>query len=123
MQKERLSKIIWQKFKNNKLALSGGIIIVFLILLAVFAPVISPYSPNDQNLSERLLSPGQKHLLGTDELGRDVLSRIIWGSRVSLSVGFIAIAIATFIGITLGAFAGYFGGVIDNIIMRFVDIV
>ena len=94
----------------------------FLFILAVFAPWISPYNHNDINVDHILERPSWDHWLGTDELGRDVLSRVVWGTRISLAVGFVAVGIATLIGITLGSLAGYYGGWIDIIIMRFVDI-
>ncbi|MFH1073790.1 MAG: ABC transporter permease [Candidatus Firestonebacteria bacterium] len=112
----------WEKLKRNKLALFGAFIIVVLSILAVFAPMITPFSPEEQNISERLLAPGSKHLCGTDELGRDIFSRMLSGARVSLSVGFIAVIISTIIGILIGAAAGYYGGWIDGFLMRFVDI-
>ena len=93
-----------------------------LFIIAVSAPLISPYNPNDIDRKHILEPPGVHHLLGTDDLGRDVLSRMIWGARISLAVGFVAIGIATIIGIILGAISGYYGGWSDSIIMRFIDI-
>ena len=122
MQEEKLSKIIWERFRRNKLALGGGILVLLLFVIAFLAPLISPYDPGDINVKNILLAPNKTHLLGTDELGRDVLSRMIWASRVSLKVGFIAMGIAFFIAIILGSLAGYYGGRIDNLIMRLVDI-
>jgi len=112
---------IWGKLKQNKLALSGASVIILLSVLAIFAPLIAPFSPEEQNIAERLLAPGAKHLCGTDEFGRDVFSRMLSGARVSLSVGFIAVIISTIIGILIGAAAGYFGGWVDSVLMRFVD--
>jgi len=122
MQEERLSRIIWRRFRKNKLALGGGILVLFLFIIAFLAPLISPHDPGDINVKNILLSPGKTHPLGTDELGRDILSRMIWASRISLKVGFVAMGIAVLIGIILGSLAGYYGGKIDNLIMRFVDI-
>ncbi len=113
---------MWQKLKHNKLALSGLMIITILVAIAIFAPKIVPYEPTSQNIIERLQKPSAKHLLGTDELGRDVLSRIIYGARISLSVGFIAVGISVIIGVFFGAIAGFYGRWIDSLIMRFVDI-
>lgn len=93
-----------------------------LFIIAVSAPLISPYNPNDIDRKHILEPPGMHHLLGTDDLGRDVLSRMIWGARISLAVGFVAIGIATLIGMILGAISGYYGGWPDRIIMRFIDI-
>jgi peptide/nickel transport system permease protein len=113
---------MWQKLKNNRLAVSGLIIIAILVAVALLAHKIVPYEPTSQNIMERLQKPSLKHLLGTDELGRDVLSRIIYGARISLSVGFIAVGISVIIGVFLGALAGFYGRWIDSLIMRFVDI-
>ncbi len=107
---------------KNKLALMGGIVVVVLFVVSVFAPVLSPYDPDAIHVNEILMPPSRQHILGTDELGRDVLSRMIWGSRISLKVGFVAVGIAILIGVIVGSAAGYYGGWIDSILMRFVDI-
>lgn len=107
---------------RNKLAVVGLVIILSLLLMAIFAPVIAPYHYDLQNLKSSNLLPCKDHLLGTDNFGRDILSRIIYGSRISLLVGFVAVGIGVLIGGSLGAIAGYYGDVIDNIIMRFIDI-
>ncbi len=99
----------------------GGIVVVALFVVSFLAPVISPYNPDTINVKEILMPPSPRHLFGTDELGRDVLSRMIWGSRISLKVGFVAVGIAVIIGIIIGAAAGYYGGWIDDLLMRFVD--
>ena len=117
-----LRKIIWQRFSRNKLSLSGGVIVLTLFLVALFSPIISPYNPDDIDRKQILEPPGLKHPFGTDDLGRDVFSRMIYGSKISLSVGFVAVGIATFIGIVLGAIAGYYGGWLDKLLMRFIDI-
>ncbi|HBI23364.1 MAG TPA: peptide ABC transporter permease, partial [Nitrospiraceae bacterium] len=106
----------------NHLAVLGGIIVFFLFLIAILAPLVSPYDPNSIDVKNILEPPSIKHPFGTDDLGRDILSRIIWGSRISLAVGFVAVGIATVIGIILGAVSGYYGSWIDSVIMRFVDI-
>jgi peptide/nickel transport system permease protein len=95
---------------------------LILIFIAIFSNIISPYEPNRQNLVQRLLPPTKQFIMGTDDLGRDVFSRIIYGSRVSLTVGAVAVGISMFIGIILGLVSGYYGGIIDSIIMRLVDI-
>jgi peptide/nickel transport system permease protein len=118
----RLAKIIWARFSRNKLSLTGAAIVIALISAALLAPVISPYDPMTINVHNVISPPSLKHPFGTDDLGRDVLSRIILGSRVSLSVGFVAVGLAILIGIIIGSVAGYYGGVIDAILMRFVDI-
>ena len=100
----------------------GGVIVVLLFLLAaIFAPVLTPHDPYEQDLNARLQHPSRSHLLGTDELGRDLLTRIIYGTRISLMVGVVAVSIAGIIGMGLGLIAGYFGGWINIIIMRFTD--
>lgn len=100
-------------------------VIIFMFVVAIFAPLIAPYEPDKINLAPeaRLSPPSQEHLLGTDDLGRDVLSRMVYGARISLSVGFVAVAISLVIGIILGAISGYYGGSVDAVIMRFVEIV
>jgi len=115
--------LTWIRFKKNKLALIGLAIIFLMIFVAIFAPVVAPYSPIEQNLKERLQPPSLKHLFGTDEFGRDIFSRVIYGSRTALMVGIIVAAISAAIGVTLGLISGYFGGIVDEVIMRLVDIV
>jgi peptide/nickel transport system permease protein len=117
--------IAMRQFKRNKPALVGLGIIIVLYLVALLAPLIAPHDPIQQIDIARLRyqPPGGEYLLGTDRFGRDVLSRIIYGSRISLSIGFVATAISVTIGTLLGASAGYFGGRIDSLIMRFTDVV
>jgi len=117
------AKITWNKLKRNKLAVFGTIILSLLILLSIIAPIISPYGRDTVDLLNIESAPTAKHILGTDELGRDIFTRIIYGGQVSLSVGVLATLIQLAIGISLGAIAGYFGGITDKIIMRFVDII
>jgi len=102
-------------------AIFGAAVILLLILVAVFADLIAPYDPYQQNLREALQQPSSAHLLGTDALGRDTLSRIIYGSRTSLAVGFVSVAVAGLIGMALGLLAGYFGGLLNMLIMRSID--
>jgi len=118
-----MKRSFWQKFRKKKLALTGAAIVLTLILLSIAAPLLAPYDPQAQDLSQRLKPPSSIHWLGTDEYGRDVLSRMLYGGRVSLSVGFVAVGISLVIGVFLGAIAGYFGGWVDQLIMRTVDIV
>ncbi len=115
-------RLFWRRFKRNRLAVAGGIIVISLFFVAIFAPYLSPYDPNEIDVSSILLPPSLDHPFGTDELGRDVLSRMIWGARISLQVGFVAVGIAVVIGVVLGAIAGYYGGMVDSLVMRFVDI-
>ncbi len=107
---------------GNPLTLSGLIIVGILVFTAIFAPVLAPYDPQKIDTYHVLEPPCSAHLLGTDGLGRDCLSRLIYGSRISLLVGFVAVGIATFVGTVLGAIAGYYGKWVDSLIMRFVDI-
>ncbi len=106
---------------KNKLAIFGLIVLSFFVLVAIFAPVIAPYDPGEIVEIEPL-PPSFKHLFGTDDLGRDLFSRAIYGARISLTVGIVAVTISILIGTLLGAAAGYFGGLIDGFIMRFVDV-
>jgi len=112
----------FRRIKKDRLAVSGGILVILLFLCSSLAPIIVPYDPGEINVREVISPPSMKHLMGTDQLGRDVLSRVIWGSRISLKVGFIAVGIAALIGMILGAVSGYYGGWVDSLIMRFVDI-
>jgi len=162
--------LVWRRFKKDRLAMAGLVVVVLLFLVAIFAPLLAnnkplylrwegksyfpiffryrelvgvdfkelaenlsegdfiifppvPYSPTEINLFETFQAPSRKHWLGTDDRGRDVLARMIWGSRVSLSVGFVAVGIYVVIGIILGALAGYYGGWIDNLISRLIEVV
>jgi peptide/nickel transport system permease protein len=114
--------IFWRRFRSNRLAAAGGIVVAALVILAVFAPFFSPYDPDHIDREHILEPPGIDHPLGTDDLGRDVLSRMIFGSRISLAVGFVAVGIASLIGMAFGALAGFYGGWTDRVIMRFIDI-
>ena len=109
--------------KNNKLTFISLVLIILLIFIAIFAPIIASYNPYAQNLKDRLLSPDFIHILGTDELGRDVFSRLIYGMRISLTVGLLPTFISMLIGSILGLVAGYYGGKIDFLIMRIADII
>ncbi|MDZ4164410.1 MAG: oligopeptide ABC transporter permease [Smithellaceae bacterium] len=111
-----------KRFYENKMAMAGAFVVVSLFVVSLLAPWISPYDPNDINLEKMLLPPSLDHLFGTDQLGRDVLSRMIWGTRISLKVGFVATGIAVLIGMILGAISGFYGRWVDALIMRLVDI-
>jgi len=115
-------RVIWKRLRSNRFAVCGGLIVISLFILSFLAPYLTPYSPDDLDAYHVLLPPSAQHWLGTDELGRDVLTRIIFGARVSLKVGFVSVGIAAFIGTVAGLFAGYYGGWIDQLLMRFVDI-
>ena len=107
---------------RNKLALFGLIIIIGLAVVAILAPFIAPYDPGFIDTKERLFAPSIEHPFGTDQLGRDVFSRMVYGSRISLIIGFVAVGIAVLIGIIIGSVAGYYGGKTDAVLMRFVDL-
>lgn len=115
---------VWRRLKRNKMAVLGLIILIILVLLAVFADVIANYDNVviKQNLTHRLQGPSAAHWLGTDEFGRDIFARVVHGTRVSLQVGIVAVGISIVIGGILGAVAGYYGGKLDNTIMRIMDI-
>jgi len=113
----------WRILRKDTLALMGLIGICLMVILAVFAPYVTPFAYEEQNLLNRLASPSPQHWLGTDTYGRDISTRVVWGGRVSLRVGLVGAAITVFIGTILGAVSGYFGGHVDNIIMRITDTV
>ena len=108
--------------KHYPLILWGGLIVAVLVVTAFTAPVLAPQDPNAQSLDQSLLAPNWHHWLGTDQYGRDVLSRMIYGARISLAVGVVAVSLYVGIGVTIGALAGYYGGWVDIVLMRFVDI-
>jgi peptide/nickel transport system permease protein len=118
---DRMS-LFWRAFRRNRLAVVGGVVVCVLVLLAVLAPVIAPWDPNRPDVRKMMVGPSPDHPFGTDSLGRDVLSRMLHGARVSLAVGFVSMGIATLIGIALGAAAGYHGGYVEATIMRLVDL-
>lgn len=120
---ESQARLVWRNFRRNRLAVAGGVVVILLYLTAIFAPSIAPQDYAAFNRGQPLKPPSAEHWFGTDRQTRDVLSRVIVGSRVSLSVGFVAVALIMAIGVTLGAIAGYFGGLVDNALMRFTDIV
>ena len=112
----------WLRLRKNKLALFGGSVLLFMVVVALLTPWIAPYSYEAQNLDLGASPPSMAHWLGTDIFGRDVLTQIMYGGRISLAVGFIATAVALLIGVTWGAVAGYIGGRLDAVMMRLVDI-
>ena len=127
MNEENKILAFYEQFQKNKSALIGFYIVMVLIICAMFAPIIAPYDPLIQNLDNRLIPPmwnelgSFAHILGTDDFGRDLLTRIIYGARISLTIGVISVSISLVFGILMGASAGYFGGMVDIIIMRVVD--
>ena len=112
---------VWRRFRRNRLAMVGLIFLVLIVLVAVFAPLIAPYSITERTSSFRQ-GPSADHWFGTDDIGRDVFSRVVYGARVSLRIGFIATAISLFIGLLLGALAGFFGGLTDTAVTRIIDV-
>ena len=109
-------------FFSNRLAVFGTVVLSVFILMAVFAPLIAPYDPLAQDLVNKFAGPSREHLMGQDELGRDILSRVIYGARISLTAGLAAVAIATGVGTIIGVVAGYFGGRPDSLLMRLMDV-
>lgn len=112
----------WARFRRNKMAMAGMALVVAMFAVSLAAPWLAPYDPGQIDLQAALLPPSAAHPMGTDPLGRDVLSRIIYGSRVSLKVGFVAVGLATLIGLVIGALAGFYGGWVDFWLMRLVDL-
>ncbi len=115
-------RAFWRALARNRLAVVGGAVVLCLAGLALLAPFIAPWDPNRPDMKKILEPPSRRHPLGTDQLGRDVLSRMLYGTRVSLAVGFVSMGIAATIGILLGSAAGYHGGTVDAVVMRFVDL-
>jgi peptide/nickel transport system permease protein len=110
-------------FRKNRLAIAGLVVMLLLYLITLVTPLIAPYDPAEQGniILSRYLAPSLEHLMGTDKFGRDIFSRVLYGARISLSIGFIAVGISITLGTLIGAFAGYFGGIVDGILMRFTD--
>ena len=117
---ETMTSMAWRRFRRHPGAIVGIIVLTAIILASIFA-FLSPYSPTESNMPERLQPPSLQHPFGTDQLGRDLLTRCLYGGRISLMVGFLVVIITLVIGIPLGAVAGYFGGWIDNVLMRITD--
>lgn len=113
---------VWGRFKKNRLALFGMVLILLMILMVVLSPLIAPYGFDEQNYYEIFASPSLQHLCGTDNLGRDVFSRLLYGGRVSLTIGIISVGIGLLCGGLMGALAGYYGSKLDNTLMRIIDI-
>jgi peptide/nickel transport system permease protein len=113
---------LWRRLRRNRAAVAGAGIVAVFVFLAVLAPVLVPFDPIQGNLNDRLQPPSAAHWLGTDELGRDLLSRILFGARISLQIQLVAVVLALIIGVTLGSVGGYLGGYVDNLIMRCMDV-
>ncbi len=116
-----MRQLAWHTFRRHKPALLGLIVITLFVLSAVFAPQLTSFDPEKTDLDHMLEAPSAKHVMGTDELGRDLLTRLLYGGRVSLSIGVMAMSLAVTVGAVVGGLAGFYGGWVDNILMRFVD--
>ena len=123
IKKESQFRVFWQRFSKSRVSVAALIVFVLLILSAVFAKVISPYDYGEMVMKDRLLAPCAAHWFGTDNLGRDIFSRIMYGGRYSLSLGVLSVCVSLFFGVILGAVSGFFGGWVDNLIMRILDII
>jgi peptide/nickel transport system permease protein len=117
---ESTAKLVWKRFRHHPGALVGSIVLFVLILAVLLAP-LSPYDPNASNVLERFQPPSWQHPMGTDALGRDLFTRVLYGGRVSLTVGILVVAISLTVGVSIGSIAGYASGLLDNILMRFTD--
>ncbi|MDQ0337942.1 peptide/nickel transport system permease protein [Caldalkalibacillus uzonensis] len=115
-------KVFFKKLSKNKAAVVGGIMIMILVIIALFPSFFATHNPLEQNLQNKLAKPSAEHWLGTDHLGRDIYSRIIYGTQITLYVGFVSVLIGAFFGVILGIVAGYYGGWIDSLIMRIMDV-
>lgn len=112
----------WRQLRKNRLAMAGGSVVLLLGALALCAPLLAPYDPAAYDVKQILLPPAPQHWFGTDQLGRDVLSRMLYGARISMAVGFVSVGIAVLLGTVIGTLAGYYGGRVDELLMRFVDL-
>lgn len=122
VQRQSPLAITWRQLRRNPLAITAMVILAIQVFIAIFAPLIAPYDPLQQNFQVALQPPSLAHPFGTDDVGRDILSRIIYGTRISLRVGLIAVTISSVLGVLLGLAAGYYGGWVDNTIMRVMDV-
>lgn len=114
--------LTWKRLKKNKLAIAGLIVLISIIIISVFGPLLSPYKSDYMDVEYPNIGPCTEHILGTDQLGRDVLTRVMYAGRISMAVGLVAVCVEVVIGSILGAIAGYYGGSVDGIIMRMADI-
>ncbi len=121
--KRRNWQLAFIRFSSNRLAVIGAFIIFLFLLITLFAPMITPYEPDAQNVYARLQPPGENYWFGTDSLGRDIFTRTVFACRVSIPIGFLSMLISMSVGVLIGLVAGYFGGMIDNILMRFTDLI
>jgi len=119
---DTMTRLIVRRFLRHRLAVAGLVVLTVLVLSAVLAPLIAPFDPDALSTSERLQGPSARHWLGTDDVGRDIFSRVLYGGRISLLIGVAATAVSLLIGTVVGAISGYFGGFVDNLLMRVVDV-
>lgn len=112
----------WRQFRRNQLAVCGGAVVLVMTVAALLASVLAPYDPGAYDVTQILMPPGPAHWLGTDQIGRDVLSRMLYGARISMAVGFVSVGIAVVVGTLFGTVAAYYGGRVDEVLMRFVDL-
>ena len=119
---ETMLGLAWKYFRKHKLAMAGGIIVILLIIGCIFGPQISPYEIEKSSLRIRYQPPSLTHPFGTDDLGRDMLTRLLFGGRISLSIGLLSMLLAVFVGVVIGSAAGFYGGNLDNLLMRFTDL-
>lgn len=117
-----IASVFWPRLKRNRMAMAGLLVVLLLFVVSLMAPFLTPYDPSAINAWDVLQAPSWKHWFGTDELGRDVLTRVLFGARISLKVGFVAVGIAVVLGTLVGLVAGYYGGWVDSLLMRCVDI-
>lgn len=120
---EAYAHMVWRRFRKHKVAMLGLYVLLTLYLMAIFAPFLATYPYDRVDPPNRLAPPSAAHWLGTDDIGRDIYSRLVWGSRISLSVGFVAASVSALLGTLIGAVAGYYGGWVDMVLMRFTEIV
>jgi peptide/nickel transport system permease protein len=116
-----MGQIVWRSFRRHKPAMLGSVVVLIFALSAIFAPYLTPFDPEKTDLDNMLEKPTARHIMGTDDLGRDLLTRLLYGGRVSLSIGVMAMSLAVIIGAVVGGLAGFYGGWVDNVLMRFVD--
>jgi peptide/nickel transport system permease protein len=121
VRQDTMTRLILRRFTRHRLAVTGAVVLGLLVLSAVFAPLIARHDPNALSSTEQLQNPSREHWLGTDDVGRDIFARVVYGGRISLAIGLLGTIVALVVGTLVGALAGYFGGFLDNLLMRLVD--
>lgn len=119
---DSMTAFYWRRFRKHTMALFGGIVAVLMVFMVAAAPLLTPYSPTDQNLRDRFHPPSAEHWMGTDDLGRDMWTRVLYGGRISLTVGLLAMGISIVVGAVVGLVSGYYGGWVDSLLMRITEI-